>query len=81
MAEDPDETLSLLADLTGATDQHLRALSRRLAGRLMVELARNGEARRRGGGQSGRAAGREGVWGGAGGGAGARAGRGGGAGD
>lgn len=48
MAEDPDETLALLADLTGATDQHLRELSRRLAGRLMVDLARSGEARRRG---------------------------------
>jgi MoxR-like ATPase/Mg-chelatase subunit ChlD len=48
MAENPDETLALLADLTGATDQHLRELARRLAGRLMVDLTRNGEARRRG---------------------------------
>jgi MoxR-like ATPase/Mg-chelatase subunit ChlD len=48
MAEDPDETLALLADLTGATDQHLRELARRLAGRLVVDLARSGEARRRG---------------------------------
>jgi len=48
MAEDSDETLALLADLTGATDQHLRELARRLAGRLVVDLARSGEVRRRG---------------------------------
>jgi MoxR-like ATPase/Mg-chelatase subunit ChlD len=48
MAEDPDETLEMLADLTGATDQHLRELARRLAGRLVVDLARSGRARRRG---------------------------------
>jgi MoxR-like ATPase/Mg-chelatase subunit ChlD len=48
MAQDPDETLSLLADLVGATDQGLRELARRLAGRIVVELARAGQARRRG---------------------------------
>jgi Mg-chelatase subunit ChlD len=48
MAEDPDETLEMLADLTGATDQRLRELARRLAGRLVVDLARSGRARQRG---------------------------------
>jgi Mg-chelatase subunit ChlD len=48
MAEDPDETLEMLADLTGATDQRLRDMARRLAGRLIVDLARSGRARRRG---------------------------------
>ncbi len=48
MAEDPDETLEMLADLTGATDQRLRELARRLAGRLVVDLARSGRTRRRG---------------------------------
>jgi len=48
LAEDPDETLALLADLTGATDRLLREFARRLAGRLVVDLARSGEARRRG---------------------------------
>lgn len=48
MAEDPDETLEMLADLTGATDQRLREMARRLAGRLVVDLARSGRARRRG---------------------------------
>jgi MoxR-like ATPase/Mg-chelatase subunit ChlD len=48
MVEDQDETLALLADLTGATDQRLRELARRLAGRLMVDLAKSGEARSRG---------------------------------
>jgi hypothetical protein len=32
--EDPDDTLALLAELTGATDPELRELARRLAGRL-----------------------------------------------
>ena len=44
MAEDPDEALALLADMNGATDERLRALARRLAGRIMVDLARNGVA-------------------------------------
>ncbi len=39
MEEDPDETLALLADLTGATDPKLRELARRLAGRLFLDLA------------------------------------------
>mgnify|MGYP000087688599 CR=1 FL=1 len=46
--EDPDETLALLADLTGATDQKLRELARRLAGRLFLDLAKRGPAAPRG---------------------------------
>ncbi len=47
-ADDPDEALALLADLTGATDEGLRTLARRLAGRVLVDVARTGEQRRRG---------------------------------
>ncbi len=46
--EDPDEVLSLLADLTGATDQRLRARAREIAGRLFLDLARTGPSRPRG---------------------------------
>lgn len=46
--DDPDVALGLLADLTGATDERLRALARRLAGRLMVDVARRGRARQGG---------------------------------
>jgi Mg-chelatase subunit ChlD len=48
LAEDPDDTLALLADLTSATDPVLRALARRLAGHLFLDLARRGPARPRG---------------------------------
>lgn len=48
LAERPDETLALLGDLTGATDEALRALARRLAGRIVIGLARADAARRRG---------------------------------
>jgi len=48
MAADPDETLGLLADLTGATDPQLRDLARRLAGRLMLEVGRRMSDPRRG---------------------------------
>lgn len=48
LADRPDETLALLAELTGATDERLRALARRLAGRLVIGLARADAARRRG---------------------------------
>ena len=48
MQNSPDETLGLLADLTGATDPKLRELARRLAGRLMLELGNRGRARPRG---------------------------------
>lgn len=48
MRADPDGTLGLLADLTGATDAHLRELARKMAGRLVLDLARRGPARPRG---------------------------------
>jgi Mg-chelatase subunit ChlD len=48
LADDADAALGLLADLAGATDQRLRALARRLAGRVAVRLVRTGPARRRG---------------------------------
>lgn len=48
MEEHPDDTLALLADLTGATDPKLRELARRLAGRLFLDLARRGPASPRG---------------------------------
>ena len=46
--EDPDEMLALLADLTGATDQKLRELAKRLAGRLFLDVSRRGPVRPRG---------------------------------
>jgi Mg-chelatase subunit ChlD len=49
--DDPDETLALLADLTGATDPKLRELACRLAGRLFLDLAKRGPASPRGVGQ------------------------------
>jgi Mg-chelatase subunit ChlD len=42
MESDPDAALSLLAELTGATDEGLRRLAHRLAGRVLVEVARTG---------------------------------------
>lgn len=48
LAEHPDETLTLLADLTGATDEKLRGLARRVAGRIVVDVARAEPDRRRG---------------------------------
>ncbi len=45
--DDPDEALALLADMVGATDERLRSLARRLAGRIMVDLARQGLATHR----------------------------------
>ena len=51
MEDDPDDTLALLADLTGATDPELRELARRLAGRLFLDLSRRGPAAPRGVGQ------------------------------
>ena len=44
LGESPDEALSLLAKLTGATDSDLRLLARRLAGRILLRLARAGRA-------------------------------------
>ena len=48
LTERPDETLALLGDLAGATDERLRALARRLAGRIVIGMARADAARRRG---------------------------------
>lgn len=48
LRDDPDELLAMLADLVGATDQRLRALARRLAARLFLDLARTGRTRRAG---------------------------------
>jgi len=48
LRDDPDETLTLLADLVGATDEKLRELARALAGRVVVDLVRSGPPRRRG---------------------------------
>jgi Mg-chelatase subunit ChlD len=47
-AERPDETLALLADMASATDPQLRELARRLAGRVVVDLARSDATPRRG---------------------------------
>lgn len=38
--EDPDEALAMLADLSGATDERLRALAHLLAARVVVDVAR-----------------------------------------
>jgi len=51
MAEDPDDTMALLADLTGATDQRLRELARRLAAQLFLDLSRRGPVKPRGTGR------------------------------
>lgn len=51
LAEDLDQALALLADMTGATDERLRGLARRLAGRVLVEIARTGGPARRGTGR------------------------------
>jgi len=48
LREDPDETLTLLAELTGATDERLRELARSLAGRVVVDVVRTGVPRRTG---------------------------------
>jgi Mg-chelatase subunit ChlD len=51
MADDPDDVLALLADLTGATDPRLRELSKRIAGRLYLDIARRGPTKPRGTGR------------------------------
>lgn len=51
MENDPDQTLGLLADLTGATDEKLRDLARRLAAQLFLDIARRGPSTPRGVGQ------------------------------
>jgi Mg-chelatase subunit ChlD len=45
LADDADEALALLAELTGATDERLRALARRLAARVVLDVARTGRVR------------------------------------
>ncbi|CAN5918657.1 hypothetical protein BH23ACT10_BH23ACT10_02280 [soil metagenome] len=49
--DDPDATLGLLSDLTAAADPRLRALARRLAARVFVDLATAGSARVTGAGR------------------------------
>jgi Mg-chelatase subunit ChlD len=46
--DDPDAALDLLARMAQATDSELARLSRQLAGRLVLDLARTGKARSRG---------------------------------
>ncbi len=48
LAADGDEALTMLAAMTGATDERLRELARRLAGRVVVEAARGGTPRSQG---------------------------------
>jgi uncharacterized protein with von Willebrand factor type A (vWA) domain len=48
MHSDPDATMALLADLTAATDPKLRELAKKLAGRLMLDVAQRTPLRRRG---------------------------------
>ncbi len=48
LVEDPDQALDLLARMSQATDRSLAALARRLAGRLVLDIARTGRARTRG---------------------------------
>ena len=40
--EDPDHAMSLLAQMRGATDRQLAALAARLAGRLVLDVAKAG---------------------------------------
>lgn len=48
LGDSPDDALSLLAKLTGAADAELRLLARRLAGRVLLRLARTGRSETRG---------------------------------
>lgn len=48
---DPDRALSLLADMAAATDPRMAALAARLAGRLVLDLARSGRREGRGPGR------------------------------
>ncbi len=48
MAADPDAALTLLATMASATDERLRAAARRLAARIVLDLARKGVALGRG---------------------------------
>jgi Mg-chelatase subunit ChlD len=51
LAADADATLSLLTEMTHATDERLREAARRLAARIVLDLARRGTPQRRGVGQ------------------------------
>jgi Mg-chelatase subunit ChlD len=51
MGEDADEAMAMLADMARATAARLRDLARRLAGRLMLDVARRGRTRPRGTGR------------------------------
>lgn len=51
MAENPDDAMAMLADMAGATDRRLAAMARRIAGRLVIDIARGGKAAGRGVGQ------------------------------
>lgn len=57
LRDDPDEALSLLADVAGATDQRLRRLAGDLAARVAVDVARVGATARRSDGRQVRASG------------------------
>ena len=48
MAADPDATLALLAEMSRATDEKLRALARSLAGRIVLDRVRTGPPKARG---------------------------------
>jgi hypothetical protein len=48
LTDDADRAIELLADLTAATDRDLAATARRLAGRLVLDIARGGKAAGRG---------------------------------
>ncbi len=48
MTEDPDEALELLAKMAQATDRDLAKLAKRLAGRLLIDVCRQGQAPRAG---------------------------------
>ncbi|NUR08607.1 MAG: hypothetical protein HOQ45_16580, partial [Nocardioidaceae bacterium] len=48
LAEDPDATLAMVADLVHATDERLRERARRLAARLVIDRSRSGRVVRSG---------------------------------
>ena len=48
MSEDSEQALAMLADLASATDRRLAAAARRVAGRLVLDIARSGRAAGRG---------------------------------
>lgn len=45
MAGDPDAAIAMLVEMGGATDETLRAAARRLAGRIVLDVARRGDPR------------------------------------